>query len=73
MTLENRSAMERALGVLEGISYTVTGNAGGAILRAIDLIEGVLETEVETAPNKTTSGDGALVPPVAVGGQCSIR
>lgn len=43
LTQADRETIQRALGMIEGISYKVSGEAASALAIAVDMIDGVLE------------------------------
>ena len=45
MTLENRMTMERAIGILEGVSYGVEERIQNALLTVCEMLDEVLRKE----------------------------
>ena len=45
---KNREALERASGIIEGVSYFVSGKWKGALCTVIEAIDNVLKDEEET-------------------------
>lgn len=45
MKIENRIAINRALGIIEGISFAVNSEAQDAITYAVEMIENALTNE----------------------------
>lgn len=58
MTLENRSKLERAIGVLDGVSFVADGGVAAAIEFASTALEGILESEPIDALGGQTGVDG---------------
>lgn len=48
MTIENKETIQRALGQIEGVALLVKDNVQGALLDAVQMIDGVLEKEEVT-------------------------
>ncbi len=47
MTLKNREAMNRAIGIIEGASYGASEKVQNALCNALEILESVLEEEAE--------------------------
>ena len=45
MKIENREEMQRAIGIVEGVSFGVKGAAQDALALAIEILDKVLENE----------------------------
>ena len=45
LTQADRETIQRALGMIEGISYKVSGEASSALAVAVDMIDGVLNSD----------------------------
>ncbi len=45
MTLKDKETIQRALGIIEGVSYGVSDAVAGALIDAVQMIEGALEGE----------------------------
>lgn len=47
MTQKNRENMQRALGIIEGVSWTLKTIQSDALREAVDILDEVLESESE--------------------------
>ena len=45
LTQADRETIQRALGMIEGIAYKVSGEAASALAVAVDMIDGVLNRD----------------------------
>lgn len=45
MTVKNRTTMERAIGIIEGVSFAVDNNLSEALCNALEMLESVLRDE----------------------------
>ena len=45
LTQADRETIQRALGMIEGIAYKVSGEAASALAVAVDMIDGVLNSD----------------------------
>lgn len=45
LTQTDRETIQRALGMIEGIAYKVSGEASSALAVAVDMIDGVLNRD----------------------------
>ena len=52
MTAESRESMERAIGIIEGVSFCVPQNVQDALAVAADILESVLSGEEQDNGNK---------------------
>jgi hypothetical protein len=49
MTRENRESMQRAIGIIEGISWAANSKVQDALSVACEILDEVLKNEVENA------------------------
>ena len=47
MTKENRETMQRAIGIIEGISYSASAKVQDVLMLAVELFDEVLKKESE--------------------------
>lgn len=47
MTQENREKMQRAIGIIEGVSWLLETNTQDALCAAVEILDEVLESESE--------------------------
>jgi hypothetical protein len=47
MTQENREKMQRAIGIIEGVSWTLKTIQSDALREAVEILDEVLESESE--------------------------
>ena len=45
MTQENRETMQRAIGIIDGVSWAVSENVQEALVNAMEMLEAVLKSD----------------------------